>query len=182
MIRTAKGEALKKAGTGLRWPLMIIGLLALNMTIVVATIVCATSDHSFAVEPDYYKKAVEWDRTARERDHAAELGWDVGVSLKQPRAGSDRSVICVTISKPSDKGHHESPTLLDGAQVQIEAFPQARSSQRLTGAAVGIGNGEYDFEAPISRTGLWEVRVRINRGPDALAVTRTLIVAEGSTR
>ncbi|MFT3686806.1 MAG: FixH family protein [Phycisphaerales bacterium] len=178
MIKTAKGESLRRAGSGKRWPLMIVGLLGLNATVVVVTIVCATSDRSFAIEPDYYKKAVEWDRAARERDHAAELGWDVQAALVPPAAAAARPVLRVTLNRPAPAGASAAaPTPLDGAQVQVEAFPQARSSQRFSGSAVGVGNGVYEIEAPMTRAGLWEVRIRINRGPDALAVLRTLTVA-----
>ncbi|MBY0396941.1 MAG: FixH family protein [Thermoleophilia bacterium] len=175
MIRTPHGEALKLAGKGRRWPAMVVGLIGLNASIVITTVVLATSDKSFAIEPDYYKKAVEWDRTARERGHAAELGWDINVSLNPAKARAAGPTLRVTLARPAQTTG-QAATPLDGAQVRIEAFPQARSGWRISGAAAGIGKGVYDLDAPVNRPGVWEVRIHIQRGPDAAAVTRTLIV------
>jgi hypothetical protein len=60
--------------------------------------------------------------------------------------------------------------------VQIEAFAQARSSQRVSVVAEGVGGGVYEVEAPITRGGVWEVRLKIKRGPDSLSFVRTLLV------
>jgi hypothetical protein len=90
-------------------------------------------------------------------------------------------VLRVQLLKPADGGTRAG-TPLDGAQVQIEAFPQARSTQRVAGTAAGVGGGVYELEADVGRAGLWEVRVRVHRGPDALAVTRTLTVPLTATR
>jgi len=48
----------------LRWPLIVIGLLLGHMAIMFVAVVLATRDRaSSAVIPDYYQKAVDWDRT-----------------------------------------------------------------------------------------------------------------------
>jgi hypothetical protein len=175
MIRTPMGTAIKNAGAGRRWPLIIVGLISMNMCIVATTVVCANMDKSFAVEPDYYKKAVEWDRTARERDRGQALGWDVSVSLAEPKSGETaplQPVLRVVLNSTAAPG--SAP--LDGAQVLVEAFPQARSSQRVNLIAQGVGGGVYEIGAPINRAGVWEVRLRIKRGPDAISFVRTLIV------
>lgn len=43
------------------WPGIIFVLLAGNVVIVIITIVAAAISHS-PVEPDYYRRAVEWDQ------------------------------------------------------------------------------------------------------------------------
>lgn len=174
MIRTPEGRALKSAGAGRRWPAIIIGLISLNMCIVAVTVVCAVRDKSFAIEPDYYKKAVEWDRTARERDRGVAMGWDVAVTLLEPRQGARLPVLRVSLQGPAVAGG--TPTPMDGAQVQVEAFAQARSGQRVSAAAEGVGGGVYEVEAPVTRGGVWEVRLKVKRGPDSLSFVRTLLV------
>ena len=50
----------------IRWPLIVIGLLLGHMAIMFVAVVLATRDHgSSAVIPDYYQKAVNWDRMHR---------------------------------------------------------------------------------------------------------------------
>lgn len=171
MIRTSERAAANKAA-GRKWAAVIIGLISMNVCIVTVTVVCATRDKSFAIEPDYYKKAVEWDRTARERDRGASLGWGVTLALAPPPAGSTEPLLRVTLKGPESAGSLP----LDGAQVHIEAFAQARSGERLTVYADGIGRGVYQVAAPVTRPGLWEVRLRIRRGPDTQALVRTLLV------
>lgn len=184
MIRTPQGQALKNAGAGRRWPAIIIGLISLNVCIVVVTVVCATRDKSFAIEPEYYKKAVEWDRSARERDRGVALNWDVAVSLIAPRQGSRLPVLHVSLHGPAVAGG--APVPMDGAQVQVEAFAQARSGQRVSVVAEGVGGGDYEAEAPVTRAGLWEVRLKVKRGPESLSFVRTLLVpgavADGGAR
>ncbi|HZW06769.1 MAG TPA: FixH family protein, partial [Phycisphaerales bacterium] len=143
-----------------------------NACIVAATVVCATRDKSFAIEPGYYRKAVEWDRTARERDRAAAAGWDVQVALAGPAAGPGASTLRITLHGPAPGG----ATPLDGAQVQVEMFAQARSSERQTFWAEGAGAGAYTAPVSVQRPGLWEVRLRIKRGPESLLFVRTLVV------
>lgn len=172
MIRTLDRAATDRAA-GRKWTAIIIGLLSMNICIVAVTVVCATRDQSFAIEPDYYKKAVEWDRTAKQRDRAAALDWGVSVSLAEPRAGSDQPVVRVTLKGPAATG----AVPLDGAQVHAEVFAQARSGSRLNFYAESVGGGVYESPAPIARPGLWEVRLKIRRGPDSLSLTRTLLVS-----
>ncbi|MDP1663064.1 MAG: FixH family protein [Phycisphaerales bacterium] len=167
------------SGSGKGWPAMIIGLLSLNVCIVAVTVVCATRDASFAIEPDYYQKAVEWDRSARERDRGVALGWGVSVERADPREGALLPVLRVRVSGSSATGGGGAP--LDGAEVRCEVFAQARSGQRFNVVAMGVGGGVYEAEVPLTRGGVWEVRVRVKRGPDAMACVRSLLVPGAAT-
>ena len=53
------------------WPLGVVGMLGVSLSVCAFTVVAATSDKSFAVEDDYYAKAVAWDDTAAQRVRAA---------------------------------------------------------------------------------------------------------------
>ena len=44
-----------------RWPAILLALLGGHAAICVAMIVVATNDPSFAVEPEYYTRALDWD-------------------------------------------------------------------------------------------------------------------------
>lgn len=56
----AEQRALARAGRW--WPRMIVGLLVLNVGVCVVTVVAATTRPA-QVEPDYYRKALEWDES-----------------------------------------------------------------------------------------------------------------------
>ncbi len=54
---------------------LIIGLLAASVGFMSYTLYRATSDPTFAIEPDYYKKAMNWDQTQRQQAASDALGW-----------------------------------------------------------------------------------------------------------
>ncbi|MEL6330049.1 MAG: hypothetical protein AAFR38_10320 [Planctomycetota bacterium] len=47
--------------SGRRWIFMIVGLLLLNVSVCAITVVSALR-HPAQVEPDYYERAINWDR------------------------------------------------------------------------------------------------------------------------
>lgn len=49
------------------WPGMIFALLGLNACVVGVTLYLAHSDRSFAVEPEYDRKALAWQETAEQQ-------------------------------------------------------------------------------------------------------------------
>jgi nitrogen fixation protein FixH len=61
------------------WPLIVVGLLLGHLSIMVTAVVLATGDKSFAVLPNYYDKAVNWDKNQAELRASEELGWQVTV-------------------------------------------------------------------------------------------------------
>jgi predicted cobalt transporter CbtA len=50
----------EKTPSGIQWPVMIVGLLGLNIVVCAITITAATTNPAI-IEPDYYEKAVNWD-------------------------------------------------------------------------------------------------------------------------
>ena len=68
------------------WPAVIVGLLLSGAAANIGFMIVANRDQSFAVEPDYYRKAVDWDRRMAQETRNAELGWGATASL-EPRPG-----------------------------------------------------------------------------------------------
>lgn len=73
------------------WPVGLITLMCGSVGICVMTAVVAARDPSFALEPDYYERALEWDETAAARDASATLGWRAHVEVSIPGAAGTRS-------------------------------------------------------------------------------------------
>jgi nitrogen fixation protein FixH len=138
------------------WPLFIIALLVGGAGANVALMVIATRDPSFAVEPDYYQKALRWDEAmAQERENAA-LGWSVEMGVDgTTRSGATRVVLHV-----SDRDGAP----VENATVQVTAFHSARASQIVAATLAPTRGGRYTAPLPLDRPGLWELRVRVVQG------------------
>jgi nitrogen fixation protein FixH len=117
----------------------------------------AIDDPHFALEPDYYDKAVHWDRTQSEARDSAALGFELTLpaTLALSADGSLEIELRVT-----DRNR----AVLTAALVELEAFPNAYASrvERLTlrEAAPGVYRGRLNGQA----RGLWELRFRVAKG------------------
>jgi nitrogen fixation protein FixH len=148
--------SIRRRRSGAYWPWLIIALLAAGAGANVALLVVTARDTSFAVEPDYYRKALEWDATMAQQVRNATLGWSVRVVF-EPAAepGLTRLVARVTDRAGDD---------IVGAEVGIETFHSAHASHVLTANLAPESSGAYTATLPLDRSGLWEVRVRVVRG------------------
>ena len=63
------------------WPIMVVSLLLLNVSIVLVTLFLARSDGGAQVIENYYEKGVEWDVQAAVRASSDALGWEADVIL-----------------------------------------------------------------------------------------------------
>ena len=152
-----------------KWPLFVVSLIALNMCFAIATLVLANSDRSFAVEPDYYRKAVEWDATAAQRAHSAALAWDPHVSLAAD------GTITARLTRPD-----ASP--VTDAIVTVEAFPSLYSSRR---EHLTLSPGpDFTHTARLARPlpGLWAVRFTARTPADTFTATLSLMMPGPAAR
>ena len=75
------------AAKGWYWPVAIVGLLVSGAAANIGFMIVANRDATFAVEPDYYRKAVDWDHTMAQEARNAELGWRVTAQLEPADGG-----------------------------------------------------------------------------------------------
>lgn len=150
------------AKKGRAWPFLLGGMLALGIGINVAMVVIATQDPSFAVEPDYYRKALAWDGTMAQESANRDLGW-------QLEAGCG--------SSPADSWVVATLRDRDGAAVAdatlaVEAFQGAMADRRVTGALLARDDRRYEGHMARLEPGMWELRFTATRGGEKF--TRTL--------
>lgn len=152
-----------------RMPLLVGVIASACLTSVGTLIARAGSTASIGIEPDYYRKGLEWDRARLERARSDALGWhaDVEVVLSERR-------LVVRLADPS--GH-----AVDGATLSGEAFAHAASSQRIAVvfSAVNGAGGEYAAEIEAARVpppGKWRVSLVAARGSDRFIVDRDVEV------
>lgn len=137
------------------WPWLVVGLLAIPVTVDVGVIWFVGSDPTFAVEPQYYQKAINWDDEMAQRRANDALGWTTRVEVFP---GADGPTLRVHVLDREGQP-------VTGAQVSAETFHNARASQVLTATLQGDGDG-YSAALAMQRPGLWEVRLAVQRGKD----------------
>lgn len=152
------------------WPHFIFVLLALNFTVVGITVFVATSDPSFAVVPDYYTKAVEWDVQKEKQLASDALGWHVhAAAIPSGSAMSIRVIVSDKDSKP-----------IGDAKVTADVFHSKFPGQRATVELTSSIDGGYEVPVPTPHIGEWNIELRIERddhtylGSHAVYIPRTL--------
>jgi len=136
--------------SGKIWAVAVVGLLLLNMCICAITVVAATSDPvASAVEPDYYQKAVDWDKSRAEWPEPSKLGWAV--------TAVDRGAGVVEIETTISITGARAP-VLGGT---IEARHAGESLEVRTGALTRNSEGRLVWNAGEIGPGLWTIIVRL---------------------
>jgi nitrogen fixation protein FixH len=124
----------------------------------------AVWDRSFAIEPDYYQKGLNWDATAAQLRENARLGWSLRIDLGDRLSVlGERTVRCTLAD--------EAGRPLDGAGLDLVAFAHARGNNRLSATLSPAGSGIYQTKLRFRPKGLWEFRVVVRRGPEKFTFT-----------
>lgn len=149
---------------GWAWPVIIVALLGLNVTVCAITVVSALSGVT-SIEPDYYEKALAWDAHKAEFADPESLGWTVD-------AAASAGTLDITIK---DR---------DGAPVAATAvsgvyFHQARSDKRTKIAFTSVGHGRFIAPADLPRPGWWELRLEIITPEVKAQTVRQINVRDG---
>lgn len=175
LVSTPMANDAKPTPSGWQWPLFVVALLLLNVGIAAAAIYYATTDKTFAVEPDYYRKAMRWDSYAAMRDASEKLGWVVSARVEPAATPTAKPRLIVHVSDRAQNA-------VEDVQFRAVAFHHARAADRLGLALANAGGGVYECEAAMDRAGLWEVRLIASRGQDIFeSVEQVEVPARGST-
>jgi nitrogen fixation protein FixH len=161
-----------------RWAYIFIGLLTFHAGSMIAMVIVATSDPSFAVEPNYYEQALNWNSAAEQSAQNQRLGWSAAVAtgdLTSP-AGGDAPARELRVTLTDQEGRP-----LDGAVVHVECFHHARSGDRTSAQLAAAGGGLYAASLPLTRPGLWEVRITVERGPERFTQRTQVDIAAGAS-
>ena len=162
-IGTERRDAPRRRQRGWQWPLIVVALLVGGAGANVGLMLVAAGDKSFAVEPDYYQKALHWDETMAQAARNAALGWSVAAAFEPAgRPGQ------VTLSARLIDGEGHA---IEGARVAVETFHSARAGHVVTAVLGPEGAGRYQATLPLGRPGMWEIRFRVERGDQVFTST-----------
>ena len=149
---TTKLTVLFSGGRVWAWvpALLLGGLLGTQLTVLHYVL----EDPSFALESDYYRKAVSWDAQRELERASAALGWQAQLEAT-PSAHGTR--LRVQLSDAAGGA-------LAGATVRVQAFANARAAQQFELELAETAPGSYSAELPSAAHGLWEFRLQATRG------------------
>ncbi len=148
---------------GWYWPWLIAASLLFTVGVNVVMVFAATADpNGTVVEPDYYRKGVEWDRTMAQRAASERLGWSVRAEFEPGHGDSTRLVVHVT-------GRDSLPVL--GVRSSVELIHNRAAARPMRAALVELGGGRYAAPLLLRHAGLWEVRLAGRRGSERLTIT-----------
>lgn len=148
---------------GRLWPWAIALTLAVTMLGNFRVMRLASADPSFAVEPDYYRKAVAWDSVMAQETRNATLGWTLAARLSPAADGRTAEVVADLRQRDG--------TPVTGAVVLLEATHNARANEILSTALAPATDGRYAARMAGGRRGLWELRFVATRGTDRFTAT-----------
>lgn len=137
------------------WAYAPAGLLLFLMSIVSTMVVISTNDPGFAVEPNYYEKAVSWDEQRAQLVHNDALGWTTQWELAD--AGDPHKARARLQLRLVDR----TGTPIMGAIVSIQGFHNARASQIQHLGVRETGGGRYEALVEVRHAGLWEFRLHV---------------------
>jgi len=151
---------------GSLWPWIIAGALALHVFASLVVVFMATSNPSYAVEEDYYQKALHWnDKRAQDRTNE-ELGWILDLEVHPAAAPGGEPVLEVRLTDADGEP-------VEGAVVAVETFHNTRANDILRASLDSVGEGIYRTTLPMKHNGRWELRFTVDRGQDHFTHTET---------
>lgn len=156
------------------WPLLVIGLIVMNMFIVAFTIVKAASDPSGAIEPNYYDKALHFDEIKAEKQASDAAGWQASITLERV----DAPVCKVSVSLTDALGRP-----LSQCDLQLTAFAHVRASERIVRemSMRDVASDPLACTLRVSHEGLWTFSIRAQQG-DRVHVSEHILTMPAYTR
>jgi nitrogen fixation protein FixH len=141
---------------GAWWPIGITTVLATTVAANLWVMRIANDDPSFAIEPDYYRKAITWDSTLAQARQDSILGWHLTPQI-QVVAATGKTRISATLTDSLG-------TPISNAVVKVAALPVARASEVHEATLTASGAGEYTAQLDARRLGQWELRFDVRAG------------------
>ena len=146
---------------GWQWPVLITLALAFTVGVNVVMLLAAGSDpNGTVVEPDYYRKAVEWDRTMERRAASAALGWTATATLGAMDAAGDRKRALVVALRDT------AGAAISDAEVSATLIHNREASTPIALTLRADGGGRYVVDGALVHAGQWEVRIVARRGSE----------------
>jgi nitrogen fixation protein FixH len=148
-------RAPKGRTAGWWWPWFIAALLVATAGGQAIMLYAATHDPTFAIEPDYYAKAVAYDTTIMRGRENIRLGWRASGAMTASDGGASvRIAVIDSAGLP-----------VTGARISAVAIHNLDGSHPIPVPLTEAGGG-YVGRIDHAHRGLWEIRLDAVRGAD----------------
>jgi len=141
---------------GIAWPIGVIVVLAATVTTNMLLMYVAGHDASFAIEPNYYAKAVTWDSTLAAETRSRALGWTL-TPMMRIEDGTHSSRLTLRLTDRSGAPIH-------GATLHVAALFVGDANDVSNATCTETAPGIYETTLPVRHLGLWELRVSATLG------------------
>ena len=149
---------------GWQWPVLVTLALGFTVGVNVVMLMASSSDpNGTVVEPDYYRKAVDWDRTMARQAASNALGWSATSSIGAANSAAREVRVLLRDS---------AGTPVSDAGVSVTLIHNREASEPVLASLRALGDGAYAGNAIAARAGLWEVRITARRGTERFEVTQ----------
>jgi len=136
--------------SGRFWPWFVVLLLVGTAGAQGIMLYAATHDRAFAIEPDYYRKAVAWDSAmSRARDNAT-LAWTARAEFARTATGG--AALRITLRDSLGAA-------VRGASIRVVALHNLEAARPTSASLTETADGVYVTALPGARSGLWELRL-----------------------
>jgi nitrogen fixation protein FixH len=139
-----------------RWPAAIVAVLLAQVAFGIWMSHVANDDPHFAVEPNYYARAVNWDSTMAQSRRDRALGWRATATLV--RAPGRGAILRIAVVDSTGAA-----VAADTVSVEARAIAHSNDVIRVTLIRDSTG---YSAPLAVAASGLWEVQARATRGSD----------------
>ncbi|HEV8549379.1 MAG TPA: FixH family protein [Polyangiaceae bacterium] len=169
LVRETSPAVATSAG-GTFWAFVPVVLLAASLAGVGSMCSIAIRDPGFALEKNYYERAVGWDGEQAQWRENARLGYHLDAAFVAAAGGTE------LVAHLFDRAG----VPLRGAVVRVEAFANARSGQRRELTLTEGPESGYTGRLERARPGLWELRFRVEHDGARFTETVRADVPEGA--
>lgn len=139
--------------SGWQWPAGIVLVLGATVAGNFWVMKVAGADPAFAIEKDYYRRAVAWDAHQAQQAANAQLGWRATGSATTATGGTEvRLDLTDTTGAP-----------VPGAAVAVVARQHAHASSELVLRLEEQPDHSYRAVAPLAYAGVWHLDVTADR-------------------
>jgi len=138
------------------WPWGIGAVLVLTVAGNVVVYRIANDANAAAVEPDYYRKAVEWDSTLAQEARNRGLGWQAEITL-MTLDSTGTSVATLTL-------HDAQGAPIIAAGIDLVAIHNSAAATPVHDSTRTDAAGRATIPLPLRHRGLWELRMIATQG------------------
>ncbi|MEM6568837.1 MAG: FixH family protein [Planctomycetota bacterium] len=167
---TTREEPEISTGARVRWPLIVVGLLATHVAAMLLAVKVATAGGGHTIVPDYYQKALAWDDMREEARNAARMGWTAAVTPSVMTDGQGLREVRILL-------HDRYGQPVEGASVEANTWHRAIGDAHVFSARPADEAGVYVGRAPMGRPGTWELELIATRGEERFVQATVLDVA-----